>query len=389
MSSLFILVFLLVAVVFASADHVPPENGDEGIAKQLSVLEKISDYNRATAESTLRNVSFLIAFLGGVLSFLAPCSVALLPAFLAYTAKSGRNITVATLTFFSGFSAAFIAIGVALTALGRVSFVTFQQDFSVLVQAAGVIMVFLGVLMALGKGFSFIRLRSRIPKDAPGMFLFGALFAIGWSACIGPIIAGIFTMAAVFHNYAYTALLLFFYSLGLAIPLFIAAFTLDRIDISKSRLLRGFLVRMRIGGREVLLSSTNLMAGALLAFIGLFFIFNKGTTAITAADLMGMIGLLTLLGLAAIAVHKLAVARLIKNSGLRKAVAIAEIAAVTAAFAYLTHAYQFRTTGLAERLSNAVLGHPARYGIIAAALLAAFGAALLYFLAKKPRGDGK
>ncbi len=374
-----LLFFLIVAAAYsaAQADQVGESSG---IEKQLNVLQKIQDYNVSMAESTLRNVSFLIAFLGGILSFLAPCTVALLPAFLAYAAKSGRNITLATATFFAGFSLTFIILGVALTALGKVSFVAFQQDMALLVQAAGIILIALGIMMLLGKGFSFVHLRTKLPAGAPGTFIFGALFAIGWSACIGPVIAGIFIMAGVFHNYAYTALLLFFYALGLAIPLFTAAFAYDRFNLAGSRLVRGFSITLRIGKSELLLTSTNIISGLLLIFLGVFFIVNRGTTAITGADLLGMIALLAVIFAAAALIHRLIIARIIGSANVRKLVAVAEIVAAIAAFAFITNKYSVRTVGLAERLSNAVLENTAKFNFVAAATLFAFVALLAYFV---------
>ncbi|MBI2141293.1 cytochrome c biogenesis protein CcdA [Candidatus Woesearchaeota archaeon] len=380
-----LLLFLLLAASYAAAQNAE----DSGIEKQLNILQKLQDYNRFTAESTLRNVTFLIAFLGGILSFLAPCTVALLPAFLAYTAKSRRNITLTTLEFFGGFSLAFIALGIALTALGRVSFVTFQQDIAVLVQASGIILIALGVMMFFGKGFSFIHLRGRLPKDAPGTFIFGALFAIGWSACIGPVIAGIFTMAAVFNNYAYTALLLFFYALGLAIPLFAVSFAYDRFNLAESRLIRGFAITLNVGKKKLLLASTNIISGLLLIFLGALFIISRGTTIITAADLLGMIFLLAVLGAATLVLHKFVISRLIASSNARKLAAVVEIFAALAIFAFITHKYQVRTTGLTERLSDAVLENTAKFNFVAAAVLLAFAALLLYFVKRQLKAEAK
>lgn len=379
----------LLLASFAAAQQSQPSGS--GIEPQLKVLQKVQDYNRQLAESTLRNVSFLIAFLGGILSFLAPCTVALLPAFLAYTTKSGRNITLATATFFSGFALSFMALGIALTALGKISFSTFQHDTSVLVIASGIVLVALGILMFLGKGFSFVTFKSRLPKDFAGIFVFGALFAVGWSACIGPVIAGIFTMAAVLHNYFYTALLLFFYALGLAIPLFFASFAYDRFNLSRSRLLQGFNLTLRIGKSEVLLTSTNMVSGLLMVFLGLFFIINRGTTAITGADLLGMIALLAVIFAAAALVHKFILGKIIKSPNMRKIAAVAEALAGLAAFAYITRHYAVRTTGLAERLSRAVLGNTKAFSIVAAAVFVVFAVALAYFIKKQltMRGERK
>ncbi len=385
-----LLLLLTLGAVFAVAQDESGSGSSEAgdITPQLNILQKLQDYNIASAESTLRNVSFLIAFLGGILSFLAPCTVALLPAFLAYAAKSRRNITLTTLEFFGGFSLAFIALGIALTALGRVSFVTFQQDIAVLVQAAGIVLIVLGIMMFFGKGFSFIQLRGRLPKDALGTFIFGALFAIGWSACIGPVIAGIFTMAAVFNNYAYTALLLFFYALGLAIPLFAASFAYDRFNLAESRLIKGFAITLKVGKKELLLTSTNIISGLLLIFLGAFFIISRGTTVITAADLLGMIFLLAVLGAATVVVHKFVISRLIASSNARKMAAVVEIFAALALFAFITHKYEVRTTGLAERLSNAVLENTKQFNLIAGAILLLFIVALLYFIKNQLKAGG-
>ncbi|MBI2145039.1 cytochrome c biogenesis protein CcdA [Candidatus Woesearchaeota archaeon] len=359
------------------------EAQDGGIEKQLRTLQKVQDYNEQIADSTLRNVSFLIAFLGGVLSFLAPCTVALFPAFLANVARSKRNVTLSTLVFFAGFSISFVTIGIVLTSFGKISFATFQRDISTFVQAAGQVLVFLGVLTIFSKGFSFMRFRQRLPVSFLGTFVFGGVFAIGWSACIGPVIAGIFIMAAVLHNYAYAAVLLFFYALGLAVPLFAAAFLYDRFDFSRSKLIQGFLIKLRVGTRELVLSSTSLISGLLLVFMGVFFMVNQGTTAITAADLLGFVFLIGILAIAAAVVHKFAVVKLVKSSNLRKVIAVAEIFVIIAAFAFITHGYSVRTTGLSELLSGAVLENAGRYSLVAGILLAAFVAVLAYFVRKQ------
>ena len=278
---------------------------------------------------------------------------------------------------------AFVTIGIALTALGRISFVTFQQDISILIQSVGIILVVLGVMMMLGRGFSFVQLRSRLPRNAAGTFIFGAFFAVGWSACIGPVIAGIFTMAAVFHNYAYTALLLFFYSLGLAIPLFIMSFAYDRFNLAGSRIFNWLSIELKIGSRNIMLTGTNMLSGLLLIILGLFFIFNQGTTAITGADLLGMIFLLGIISAATFLFHKFVVAAIIGSPNAQKIAAVAEILIGVAIFSFVTNRYNVRTTGLTEGLSRPLLQGNLYFNLVAAAILIAFAAALIYFLKKQ------
>ncbi|HLD97042.1 MAG TPA: cytochrome c biogenesis CcdA family protein [Candidatus Nanoarchaeia archaeon] len=379
-----LLFFLVLSTVFSAAQS----DNSSGIEKQLSILQKLQDYNKTVAESTLGHVSFLIAFLAGILSFLAPCTLALFPAFLAYVAKTGRNLTLATTTFFAGFSLSFVALGVILTSVGRISFVTFQQDISVLIRAVGVALIFLGTLTFFGRGFSSIRISSKLPKNALGTFIFGALFAVGWSACIGPVIAGIFTMAAVFHNYAYTALLLFFYALGLAIPLFIASFAYDKFNLANHRIFNLFNINLTVGKSEILITGTNALSGLLLIFLCLFFIVNVGTTAITTADLLGMSLLLLAILSVMLLLHKFAVAKVVASPNWRKIAAVAELLAGVAVFAIITSRFSIRTTGVTEELSRPLLQGNLSLNIIAGIILIFFVAVLFYFLKKQTKKKG-
>ncbi len=379
-------VFIL--ALLASTATAQLNNSD--ITEQLATFEKIREYNNSVAESTLRDVSFLIAFLGGILSFIAPCTVALLPAFLANAARNKQNVSVSTLVFFSGFSLAFIALGIALTFLGKVSFVAFQQDsLGLVIQLAGFALVVFGVLSFFGKGFTLVRVSNKLPKGVFGTFLFGLLFAVGWSACVGPIIAGIFTMAAVFHNYLYTSLLLFFYSLGIAMPLFIGAALFDRFNIASSRLVQGFLLNIQLGKKRLVLSSNNMVSGALLAVLGIFFILDRGTGAITAADLFGKILLVAVLLLLGLVFYFLVVARVFHAGKTRLIFAFADAIFCLSLFFIATRHYSLRTTGLAEGFSRSVLSNVGRFNPVAAVILIFIIVLVSYFVISRPGAKAK
>ena len=111
----------------------------------------------------------------------------------------------------------------------------------------------------------------------------GIAFAAGWSACLGPILFGILSIAAVLGNYAYAAFLMFSYSLGIFVPLFILSFFYDKYNFGRSRLVKGKTISL--AGTKI--HSTKLISGVLFMIIGLVFIFYQGTGGINNFDITG------------------------------------------------------------------------------------------------------
>ena len=239
-------------------------------------LQKIQEYQQQQAQFYLQNISFLVAFLGGILSFLLPCTIAILPAFFAYTFKEKKNLTKMTSIFFLGFSLVFIIFGILAAALGK-TLVTFQVSNKLTVSIAGIFLILFGIMTAFGKGFSsFIKPLQSVKHDNLGIFLFGIFFAMGWSACLGPILAGILLIASTFKSYFISSLLLFSYSLGIFLPLFFISFFYDRFDLSKKTWIRG--KELTIGSSRI--HSTNLVSGILLLIAGIVFLVYSGTTVV-------------------------------------------------------------------------------------------------------------
>ena len=249
-------------------------------------LQKIIDYNIKSTTDFSVKISFFIAFVAGILGILSPCILPFLPAYFSYTFKEKKNITKMTVVFFLGFSLVFVILGVIAGFIGEQSLVIIQKSW--LVTIAGIYMVILGIITLFGKKLcSYIRLPSRGKDDVPGMFLFGMSFAGGWTACLGPILAGILGIGAILGNIGYSAILLFFYSLGNLIPLFILSMFYDRLNIGKSRFIQGKIFRFSIMGKEYYIHSTNLISGLLFLAIGIFLIVNKGTAIINTFDIFG------------------------------------------------------------------------------------------------------
>jgi cytochrome c-type biogenesis protein len=194
------------------------------------------------------DLSLALAFAAGVVSFVSPCVLALLPVYMAYlgeTAASaasagGGSAAVATsprgpivgqaLMFVAAFGAVFTLLGISVGLLGTGLFALPAAR-----QVAGVVVIIMGLLMTGLFGpvlsrFQFSINLERLPagRSARSVTL-GALFALGWSPCIGPVLGTILTMGASSRDVGVAALLLVAYSAGLALPFLLAAAALPRL----------------------------------------------------------------------------------------------------------------------------------------------------------------
>lgn len=254
-------------------------------------MQKIIDYNRQSTSDFALKISFFIAFVAGMLGILSPCILPFLPAYFSYTFKEKRNITKMTLVFFLGFSAVFVALGAIAGFIGAQALSVVQRGW--LAAMAGLFIIFLGFLAISGKGLSsfiplpFIRFRHKPKNDAFGTFLLGISFSLGWTACLGPILAGILGIGAIMGNVAYSAALLFFYSLGNLVPLFILSIAYDRFNFSHNRFIQGRLFTVSIAEKKYQLHSTNIVSGILLIATGSVMLIYRGTGIINTFDIFG------------------------------------------------------------------------------------------------------
>lgn len=182
-------------------------------------------------------VSLFLAFLAGLLSFVTPCVLALVPVYLAFLGASAAEPAGATrpplapaLLFVAGFSLLFIVLGTSVGLLGAALFRTNEARI-----VAGAVVIGIGLLSTGLFGPVLDRWRVGVPTDllptsrnlrALGL---GALVAIGWSPCIGPVLGAILTMGASTRDAGAAALLLAAYAAGLAVPFVAAALALPRI----------------------------------------------------------------------------------------------------------------------------------------------------------------
>lgn len=230
-------------------------------------IQKLIDYENDQAKFYFKNLTFIVAFLAGIIGLFTPCSIAILPAFFAYSFKEKRELTKMTLSFFLGFMPVFVTFGLLATFFGK-SIAMFQQGNTILVYVAGSLLIIFGVMALFGKGFSGIHINRKVNKTTTGIFLFGILFGFGFSACVGPILIGILLIAGTLQNYFYSGFLMFFYSLGLFVPLFLLAFFSDKYNFAKA---------MTKLNKKIGFSLTNIISGALLIIMGVVFLVFGGT----------------------------------------------------------------------------------------------------------------
>ncbi len=166
-------------------------------------------------------LSFL-AFFGGIISFVSPCTLPILPAYFAFATQSGRSrIALNTIAFMLGVATMFSLLGASASALGRL----LLQNQQLLLLFGGAIVMGFGVMSLLGKGFTGFKGQSQTTHSATtrGSFMFGLTFSVGWSSCVGPILGVVLTLAASTGSVLRGMVLLFIYALGLGLPLIIVS----------------------------------------------------------------------------------------------------------------------------------------------------------------------
>jgi cytochrome c-type biogenesis protein len=209
-------------------------------------------------------VSLISALIGGILTFLAPCTLPLIPAYIAFISGAGNargrpparaTLVLLAVVFCLGFSVVFVGYGVASGALGQ--FLVLHR--ALLAQIGGIFIILFGLgmlgLFKLPKFFGGSGKPPRFiaPGTIHGSFLLGLLFALGWSPCFGPILGAIILLAGTSGTALWGGFLLSVYALGLAIP-FIAIAYFYGSAFSWVSVLSRFLKFINIAGALLLIA---------------------------------------------------------------------------------------------------------------------------------------
>jgi cytochrome c-type biogenesis protein len=195
------------------------------------------------------DISILAALFAGIISFLSPCVLPLVPPYLVYLAgtslerladreqepKVRRDAVVAACLFVLGFSTVFVALGASASMVGGL----LRAYSDILSTIAGIAIIIMGLHFLGLTRIGFLMREKRAGMSKPvglwGAYVMGLAFAFGWTPCIGPILATILAVAASENTVAKGAMLLAIYSLGLGIPFIIAAIAIEPFAAFLSR----------------------------------------------------------------------------------------------------------------------------------------------------------
>lgn len=217
------------------------------------------------------------AFFAGILSFLSPCTLPLLPAYFAFSFQASKsNVVVMTLAFFFGLATTMVLLGTTATALSYFLF----RNLQILTFVGGFLIIIFGLMSLFGLGFTGVQFQNRPEATVIGSYVYGATFSLGWSACIGPILGSIMTLLATQGmGILQGTFLAFIYALGLGLPLILVATFFSRLGNGTPfwRFMRGKGWTVKIFGREFSLHSTSVISGVLMILMGALLLSGKLT----------------------------------------------------------------------------------------------------------------
>jgi cytochrome c-type biogenesis protein len=225
----------------------------------------------------ITDVSIPAALIAGLVSFMSPCVLPLVPPYLVYltgatiehvaneetVSSSKRAIMISAVMFVLGFSTVFVALGASASLIGGL-IRAWSAELSIV---AGIVIIVMGLHFLGLTRISFLMREGRLPIPKPmglwGAYVMGLAFAFGWTPCIGPILAAILSVAAAEATVSKGAWLLAIYSIGLGIPFLIAALMVEQFSTVFSRMKRHLANVERAMGVLMVITGIGFLTGAI------------------------------------------------------------------------------------------------------------------------------
>ena len=218
-------------------------------------------------------IELFVALGAGLISFLSPCVLPLIPGYISYISGSSlneliekKNINLFPIILFTvGFSLVFIFFGAASTLLGQV---LLQNSYELRI-IAGLIIIILSLHIIGIINIKFLNYEKRVQTDIKRNFfspvLIGMAFAFGWTPCIGPILGSILVLASTEESLGQGILLLTFYSIGLAVPFILSGYLIQRFLVFSKNFRKNINKVSKIGGSILLVTGILMITNQLQA----------------------------------------------------------------------------------------------------------------------------
>jgi len=218
-------------------------------------------------------MELIIAFGAGILSFLSPCVLPLIPGYISYISgssidelKEKKNTNLIPIVLFTiGFSTVFIIFGAASTFLGQI---LLQNSYELRI-IAGLVIIILSLHIIGLINIKFLnyekRIQTNIGNNLFSPILIGMAFAFGWTPCIGPILGSILVLASTEESLAKGILLLSFYSIGLALPFILSGYLMQKFLIFSKNFRSNINTVSKIGGIILLITGLLIITNQLQA----------------------------------------------------------------------------------------------------------------------------
>jgi cytochrome c-type biogenesis protein len=213
-----------------------------------------------------------VAFVAGLVSFLSPCVLPLVPGYLSAVTGvsvaeigevSWRRVLTPSLLFIASFSTVFILLGLTATALGS----RLRENQDLLTDIGAILLIVMGVLFIaatfidrLNQEWRVDSLLARAGKGGP--IVAGAAFSLAWTPCTGPALGGILTLAGIQGSAVHGAFLLFVYSMGLALPFLLSAIAFSRATTAFAVVKRHYRAIVFVGGGILIAMGVLILNGA-------------------------------------------------------------------------------------------------------------------------------
>ena len=224
-------------------------------------------------------LEFIIAFGAGLISFLSPCVLPLIPGYISYISGQSlqnildsKKINIFPLVLFClGFSSVFIILGASASFLGQ----ALLQNSEILRIIAGIVIIIFSLQLIGLINISYLNFEKRFDaKKSKNIFfpyIIGLAFGFGWTPCIGPILGSILALASIEETLSRAILLLMFYSLGLAIPFVLSGYLIQRFLLLSKNFKKNINLISKLGGIILLVTGVLILTNQLQA-VGFYII---------------------------------------------------------------------------------------------------------------------